>query len=457
MADRDEYVPESLIRALRRGVRGFDRLQPVHQSRMAYLVWINGQSRHDHRLYEGYKTFTYQELDRRFGRGGFKKINKELKIFDVTPGWSKEHGATRGYKLTDNVHALKDQYLRPRRIAITRLMTMDGRAVRTLPAAISSKGLNGVTATAWRNAKVLNSIPVDIAWMKKAHAWMSRAMEGTDTSDLFVKADHDELDYRVQILSQLLKISYTDVAGRGFIVHRYAEASTGRLYAKGVSLQTAPRVIRKAALNGLYEYDIENCHYSVFSQMSSRYGVECAAINRYLSDKQATRQRVADAVGIHIEQAKTCLLALMYGARQSIRPENAIPEAIGVGKAKKLYTEPTFAAIARELLEGRAAILKAWPRRRKTILNAMCKAIALGAPAEERLAHLIQGVEAKALRAIVDLYPDEVVLLMHDGFVAERSLDVPLMERKMFDATGYRMTISCGVIHIPADFDFSKV
>jgi hypothetical protein len=32
-------------------------------------------------------------------------------------------------------------------------------------------------------------------------------------------------------------------------------------------------------------------------------------------------------------------------------------------------------------------------------------------------AHLMQGVEAKALRKVLDLYPDEVVLLMHAVFL----------------------------------------
>lgn len=457
MADRDEYVPESLIRALQRGVRGFKTLKAEHQHRMAYLVWIEGQWHYNHRLFEGYKTFTYKELEARFGRGGFTKINRELNIFDVTPNWSKTNNLTKGYKLSQHVRDLKNEYLHTRRVTVTRLMTSDGRAMRTLPAAVSSKGLNGATATAWRNAKVHNKIPVNIDWMKKAHGWISRALEGQEPADLFAAADHDELKYRLEVLSQLLKMSFTDIAGRGYIVHRYAEVSTGRLYAKGVSLQTAPRLIRKAALHGLYEYDIENCHYAVFTQMASRYGVTCECINRYLANKSATRERIANSVGILIGQAKTCLIALMYGARRSIRPEDAIPDEIGVDKAKRLYADPTFSGIADDVLQGRAAILKGWPRRRKTILNAMGKRVGLKAPSEERLAHLIQGVEAQALRAVMELYPDEVVLLMHDGFVATRMLDVQLMERKIFEATGYRLTMSGGVIQIPADLEFASV
>lgn len=457
MADRDEYVPESLLRALRRGVRGFGDLTAVHQSRMAYLIWTEGQSRRDHRRGDGYKTFTYKELERRFGRGGFNRINEVVPMFEVTPNWSKKNGTTKGYRLTEHMRGLKEKYLQPRRETVTRLITMDGLAIRTIPAAIASKGLNGVTAKAWRTAKVHNKIPVDIAWMKRAHAWMSRTLEGTGTADLFAKATHDELEYRVEMLSQLLKLAHTDVADRGYIIHRYAEASTGRLYAKGVSLQTVPRLIRKAALHGLYEYDIENCHYAVFSQMAARFGVVCQAIDRYLLDKAETRKRIAASVGLTVEQAKMCLLALMYGARQSVWPENAIPDEIGPIKAKKLYADPTFSGIATDVKAGRAAILKGWPHSRTTILNAMGKRIGRKEPVEHRLAHLIQGVEAQALRAIVELYPDEVVLLMHDGFVATRYLDVPLMERRIFDATGYRLAISGGVIHIPANLEFSNV
>lgn len=54
----------------------------------------------------------------------------------------------------------------------------------------------------------------------------------------------------------------------------------------------------------------------------------------------------------------------------------------------------------------------------------MGKAIGLKAPGNIRLAHIIQGIEAKALRASIRLYSDEVVLLMHDGFVSKRALDV---------------------------------
>jgi hypothetical protein len=86
--------------------------------------------------------------------------------------------------------------------------------------------------------------------------------------------------------------------------------------------------------------------------MAKQFGVECHAVNRYLADKNQTRRRIAESVGIEVDQAKVCLLALMYGARLSLRPDNAIPEAIGVEKARRLYADPTFAAIAKDLREA---------------------------------------------------------------------------------------------------------
>ena len=46
---------------------------------------------------------------------------------------------------------------------------------------------------------------------------------------------------------------------------------------------------------------------------------------------------------------------------------------------------------------------------------------------------------------------------MHDGFVATRSVDVALIERRMFEETGYRLELSGGVIALPADLEFSKL
>jgi hypothetical protein len=49
---------------------------------------------------------------------------------------------------------------------------------------------------------------------------------------------------------------------------------------------------------------------------------------------------------------------------------------------------------------------------------------------------LIHGVEAKALKKVLELYPTETGLLMHDGFVTTRPIDIALVEREVFTKTG---------------------
>lgn len=466
MASRNDFVPESFIKAMQRGVTGFKKLSAEHQVRMAWLIWIEGTKRRTHQKDSEYMSLHYLELDKEygFGRGGFRAINADLKIFDEKPCHFNPKGKTSntyttGYRLTDHVRELKEKYLKPRRERLTRLISMDAKAMRTLPGAIDSKDLNGVTATAWREAKPFNKVPVHLDLLKEIydHLEMMLTPEMLAQDSLFAKAELDDINYRLEVTGQLIKLAQTDIVGRGYIQHRYAEASTGRLYAHGFSLQTAPKLIRHAALHGLHDYDVENCHFAIFSQLSDKYGYQADAIAHYLSHKEEVRDGIAERVGITKNQAKMCLLALMFGARLSEREENAIPDAIGVTKAKQLYADHQFAAIAKDIKEGRAAILDGWPKRRLTLMNDMGKRVGKKEPAEIRLAHIIQGIEAKALLAAIKVYPDEIVLLMHDGFVATKHLDVALIERRILEETGYRLVLSAKVITIPADLEFSKV
>ena len=456
MGVRDYFVPESFIIALQRGIKGFKTLDKSHQARMAFYVWIAGSNKRTHKKHEGYMSIGYMDLEKGFGRGGFKAINSSLCIFEVTNNWWWVKKITRGYKLTDVVQAIKDKYLAQAKPKITRLITMDGQAIRTLPNAIAAKDLEGVTATAWKDARPLPAIPVNLKKMMELRDHLEK-MPLQKTGDLFVDAAVDDVVYRLELLKQLIRLSDTDVAGRGFIVHRYAECSTGRLYANGngINLQTAPRIIRKAALHGLYDYDVENCHYAIFSQLAARFNYECEGIKHYLAHKKEVREAIAREVGIRVEDAKMCLLALMYGARMSEWDGNAIPMAIG-SKAKALFENARFKAIASDIIEGRKIILSKWDKRRTTLLNDMGKAVSLKAPANVRLSHIIQGLEAKALKAAIDLYPDEIVLLMHDGFVSKRSLDVTLIERAIYESTGLRLEVAGEPITLPDDLDFSK-
>jgi hypothetical protein len=221
---------------------------------------------------------------------------------------------------------------------------------------------------------------------------------------------------------------------------RYVVCSTGRLFGTGVSLQNVPREVRNAALHGLWDYDVENCHFAIFEQMAAACGRQTPAIANYLANKEATRSGIAQRVGITYEDVKECLLATVYGAPQSEWKDASIPKVVGEEKAWRLYRDKGFAALARDITEGRRAILAA--HRGKRLANALGLSINAAASPKQRLAHLLQGVEAQALRAVQAVYPKEIVLLIHDGFVSTVQLDTARLEAVIRAETGYDLRLS---------------
>ena len=139
----------------------------------------------------------------------------------------------------------------------------------------------------------------------------------------------------------------------------------------------------------------------------------------------------------------------MYGARVSHRLKNAIPSEIGAEATVKLYRSPAFSAIAEEVAQARRAILKsAKANRQGGLKNDFGKSMnTRSKQSTQLLSHLIQGVEAKALKACLDHEPNSIVLLQHDGFTARHRVDVQAMERAMFMATGFNLKLEEEVVH----------
>jgi len=451
-----DAVLESFIKRLRRDLPKFRTLTQKEQSNLAGLIWETGSSRRKHRGNPEYTSISYKELGQRFGRGRFDEINSICIAFDVSPNWSYAKGETRKFKLADEAQKIKSSYLNQGKARLSSLIRADGKRMRSLPEAIAAKDLKGVTATAKRKARVLNKCPVDIRLMRQLHSILEK-LAGPDQLDLFTESvDREAIEHNREVIAQMLRLAKTDVPGEGFVMLRYAQASTGRLYAGGVTLQTIPRLVRDAALHGLWDYDIENCHFAIFHQMAKKYGFNAKHIKAYLADKGGTRTGIAGRIEISVEDAKHCLIAILYGARKSTWFKNAIPDYIGQAAARKLYADPVFCGIYDDIQAGRKAIIDGWPKRPRTLLNAVGKPIGLKEEPEKILAHLLQGVEVQALYAALNLYRDNIVLLMHDGFVSLRPLSISRIVAAISTATGYDLRLVEEKIQLPPDFGFSN-
>lgn len=460
---RNTFTPELLVKQLAKDVPGFKAEAKDVQAALAALVWIGPTKHRQHTVHDGYMSFHHTELAAAFSRQ-FNAINARLGFLEVKDTYRFDSKAkatdtfTKGYRFSPIVRASREAFLAKKAARLSRLLDATGMGFRTAPNAVASTDMAGTPTTRWRAANTgdsLSLVPVDIEAMKflqrdirqKITTWRRI---GHAPRDLWM--DYPSLDYLLDLndkTAQIIRMAHTDVAGRGRVLHRYVESDSGRLYAiGGASLQNAPAVIRQAALSARWDYDVENCHFAITAQMAKRAGFQCVAIKHYMENKKAVRAEIATAIGISIGQTKTCLLAVMYGARTTTWHENAIPQAIGQEKAELLNNLPLFANIAADVKLARNAILEhTKPNRQGGLFNAFGKSVKVKEKTPEQcLAHLIQGVEAAALEACIKLHPHEIILLQHDGFTATKPLSVEALESAIEAATGYELKLESELV-----------
>lgn len=457
MTKREDVVPEEFLLHLQAVIPHFSAERLKDQCKLAHMIWLGRLKRRQHLVFDGAISFHHRELDESFGRRNFESINERIGLFKVSTNWDagldlgSPLGYTKAYWLSAAVENARRSYLcRSSLPTVTRLRMMDGHVMKSLPKAVRSKDMLDVTTTAWKHAVGIGRVKVDLTMLRQLSSWLVGYRDHPIRRQDWrwgVGLDNTT-DYPSQILlqrlidatAQIVEMSQTDVAGYGVCPHWYEQAQSGRLYAKGINLQSSPTLIKQAALAGLWEYDFSNCHFDILMQMAARHGHACIAIAGYLAKKKETRQTISTQAGISKAEAKTCLLAILYGARTTERSGNAIPLEIGVDRARKLFKVPLFIGIAKDVAAARKAILVGFKRDRNGgITNEFGNAIAGKATAIKRLAHLIQGVEAKALQVALTLYPGEIQLLQHDGFVSRVRLDSVAISDAVFESTKYRL------------------
>jgi len=462
MAKRDETVPEDLLIHMKKHVPGFSDESEPHQFELVRMMWTGGSKLRQHHHFKDAMSFGHSELAASFGRNSFNDLNERLGFFRQSDNWSMSDGWTKGYWLSENIAAIRADYLNMKWSKVTRLLMADGSALKKIPAAVASQDMDGITVKAWKNARELNRVRVDLDTLGRLRHWLASIRDewkkGNAPVDLFTPYPALEAIERLHdMTAQVIRLAKIDITGHGYIAQRYVMATSGRLYAKDVNLQTCHTLIKQAALSGLWEYDFANCHFDIMQQMAARHDHTCDAIASYLANKKATRAAIAEQAGISVDQAKVCLLAIMYGAKASERLDNAIPDAIGLDAAKRLYQVDLFNGIKEDVGKARAIILKNWKRTAAgRLTNAIGKSIASTETPIKQIAHLIQGAEAKALMTAVDMYPNSIVLLQHDGFASNDKLDAAAIMEAVFHSTGYRLHMEEEVIRVDPDAQFMK-
>jgi len=225
----------------------------------------------------------------------------------------------------------------------------------------------------------------------------------------------------------------------------YEQKSTGRLTEVLFSIQSTQREVLSAALDGHWDYDLNNAHFSILSAWAKRLGKTTPVVDHYLRNKKAIRAEVSAHCDSKIDLIKECLIALLYGAPLSSNPDYAqIPKKLGVEKARLFANHPFVKSLKKEISELGSVVAADTHCTRGCYVNAM----GIEAPQFEKknatfnlLCHALQGVEALALKTVVTQHGEEILLCMHDGWVSRRRLDLKKLKRIIYAATSFELEI----------------
>ena len=243
---------------------------------------------------------------------------------------------------------------------------------------------------------------------------------------------------------RLLKLSRNTMCP-GQIPVLYEQKSTGRLTEVLFGIQNNEREVISAALHGMWDYDLQNAHFSIFSAWAKKLGHASPVVDQYVRHKAEIRIELRDHCQSNLDDIKQSLISLMYGAPLNANPNFAsIPKRLGPGAAKLFIGHPFVKSLKQEISAIGRHIVEATFSSRGCYVNAMGiepPNIAGATSKFKLLSHALQGVEALALKTVVTEHQQDILLCMHDGWVSRTKLDRKQLQDSIFRATGFDLGI----------------
>ena len=111
--DRYQQIPQNFLNYLIRNLKGFSSETKEVQLAVVDMI-LSAPSKYRVHVRQGAR-FGWQELERRFGRSGFKEVNDRLGLFDIEKdeegrdAWSYKEGRTKAYFFTSKVSDLREK------------------------------------------------------------------------------------------------------------------------------------------------------------------------------------------------------------------------------------------------------------------------------------------------------------------------------------------------------------
>ncbi len=261
----------------------------------------------------------------------------------------------------------------------------------------------------------------------------------------------------------------------GLIPISYERKWGGRLHDVW-GLQNTPRWIRRVMLAGYYDYDIENCHYTLFSQLCRRQGLQTPAVDSYNCDRTKKRLELVKFLGLEgdplaVKAVKKALISLVFGSRDSQWEGASIPKTFEdyPGAAALFNEHPLVRDIRAEILKNSPPLIHRHVIGRLVSSERTLKGggsrkhrMSLNTPADYRtaLSFLLTSYESHILEVVLSSV-ETISLCMHDGWISEKPLDIEFLQKRIFGVTGFTVRLEenfiDGVIDLKACANCQKI
>ena len=393
----------------------FLALSPRHQQNIAQMLWDCASSRYRH--FDGGAALSVEYMDKLWGN---RRIRNRVvpDFFSNTQGGNIDQQFS-SYTPYAEIGSVLIEYLEDRKIVD---LLAEGKKMGLPRSVILSRAESG-KHTAWKGVSPSRVLPIN------EESLTSFYQQSTD---------------RHQRLSalRLLRLSRNSLCP-GSIPLLYQQKSTGRLTEVLYAVQNTEREVLSAALTGFWDYDLQNAHYSIVSGWAKRLGRTTPVVDEYLRCKKQIRSELAEYCDAYVDEIKECLIAILYGATLNANPDYAkIPRVLGIPATKLFIAHPFIRDLKEEIKAIAQPIVDSLPRHRGQVGNAMGVFVAYqDNPLMRYLCHALQGVEALALKTVVGHCGDQILLCMHDGWVARNRLNCQELETLIETKTGFRLGI----------------
>ena len=462
-------IPQGLLEIARKNhLPNFTQHHIVQYCSIAFEVYAFPYHR-QHKLVPHCSYFHYLELEERFGRGNFIRLNNQLNwLQNVELPNGQSHlwncsngaGATKAYELTRfGYDAIRIAMTDGKSPLATRKFLSKGNSIRSRDHA----GSNSVGGF-----QMSPNIPIKITLIKEAVRDVSllRSDESARGTPLLNYLKHSYCDLAREdyvkklgnhqdMLTDILRIIKSSNLGqKGYLPQYYVQSSTGRWYCRGplISLQNMPRQLRQVILQDYYDYDIESCHYSLFAQMTSKLHFKTPVIDQLISDKHAFRLELSKSLDIPIKEVKQALISLIYGSPLSSSLFCSLGTNLGKETAEAFCKLTKIRLLHREIKEGSTLIIEDYKdksRRKGSLINDLGRSCVISqSPKASQLSHILQGAEAQILSSIGQRWGSSMVLLMHDGFVTKKQLNTDVLHHHVLKETGWNVQFSEELVSI---------